>query len=53
MNGLILGYGAAPLTQVRRAARELRALLTPTAAPLPPAAGDGGGTVKDPQPVTA
>ena len=53
LNALILGYGATPLTQVRRAARELRALLTPTAAPLPPAAGDGGGTVKDPQPVTA
>jgi GntR family transcriptional regulator/MocR family aminotransferase len=28
LSGLILGYGAAPLTKVRRAAAELRALLT-------------------------
>jgi GntR family transcriptional regulator/MocR family aminotransferase len=29
LNALILGYGATPLTQVRRAASELRALLAP------------------------
>jgi GntR family transcriptional regulator / MocR family aminotransferase len=29
LNALILGYGATPLPQVRRAARELRALLSP------------------------
>ncbi|WP_300613906.1 PLP-dependent aminotransferase family protein [Trebonia sp.] len=35
VSGLILGYGAAPLSAVRRAAAELRALLTPVAYPGP------------------
>jgi GntR family transcriptional regulator / MocR family aminotransferase len=39
LNALILGYGAAPLTRVRRAAAELRALL----AAAPPASGQQAG----------